>query len=104
MNNSPTPQIAPDVDTQVLPDIDGLVQNLMDSCKSIIVYNDDVNTFDHVIQCLIHYCNHTVSQAQEHTLRIHHQGKSLVMHGNMEELQPAYMGLVMEGLSCDIVD
>ena len=104
MNNSPTPQIAPDVDTQVLPDMDVLVQNLMDSCKSIIVYNDDVNTFDHVIQCLIHYCNHTASQAQQCALHIHYNGKCLVMHGSMEELQRAYMGLVLEGLSCDIVD
>ena len=43
----------------------------------IILHNDDVNTFDHVINCLIRYCDHTLEQAEQCAYIVHYRGKCL---------------------------
>jgi len=47
----------------------------------LIVWNDEVNTFDHVINCLMKYCGHLSEQAQQCTLTIHYKGKCEVKRG-----------------------
>ena len=58
--------------------------NLMD----LVVYNDDVNTFDHVINTLIRVCRHTPEQAEQCTLIIHYKGKCAVKNGTRDFLKP----------------
>ena len=41
----------------------------------IILHNDDVNTFDHVINCLIRYCDHPLEQAEQCAYIVHYRGK-----------------------------
>jgi len=52
----------------------------------LIVFNDDINTFDHVISTLIDVCQHTPEQAEQCTLIIHYKGKCSVKSGDFEEL------------------
>lgn len=71
--------------------------------NEIIVYNDDVNTFDHVIDTLIRVCNHTPEQAEQCSLIVHYNGKCAVKTGPMDKLKPQCTLLLEAGLSAEIV-
>ncbi|MBR9860835.1 ATP-dependent Clp protease adaptor ClpS [bacterium] len=74
----------------------------VDSGFAIILYNDDYNTFDHVIDCLIKYCKHSAEQAEQCSLIVHYKGKATVKHGSSTELSPVCTSLCREGLSAVI--
>lgn len=80
-------------------DVDVLEQRL----NQIILYNDDVNTFDHVIETLIYACDHTPEQAEQCSLIVHYKGKCEVKTGTFEELKPRCSKLLQAGLSAEIV-
>lgn len=69
----------------------------------IIVYNDDVNTFDHVIDTLIRVCDHTPEQAEQCSLIVHYNGKCTVKTDVLEKLKPQCTQLLEAGLSAEIV-
>lgn len=71
--------------------------------NEIILYNDDVNTFDHVIETLIHVCSHTAIQAEQCALLVHYKGKCTVKTGSFDELEPQCTQLLEAGLSAEIV-
>ncbi len=71
--------------------------------NEIIIYNDDVNTFDHVIDTLVRVCNHTYEQAEQCSLIIHYVGKCTVKTGPIKELVPQCTQLLEAGLSAEIV-
>lgn len=70
--------------------------------KDLIVYNDDVNTFDHVIESLIKVCKHDIIQAEQCTMIIHYNGKCQVKHGSYEKLEPMCTALLDRGISAVI--
>jgi ATP-dependent Clp protease adaptor protein ClpS len=71
--------------------------------NEIVVYNDDVNTFDHVIDTLIRVCNHTSEQAEQCSLIVHYNGKCTVKTGTMDKLKPQCTQLLEAGLSAEII-
>lgn len=71
--------------------------------NEIIVYNDDVNTFDHVINTLIRVCDHTPEQAEQCSLIVHYNGKCTVKTGSLDKLKPQCLQLLDAGLSAEIV-
>jgi len=71
--------------------------------NEIVVFNDDVNTFDHVIETLIRVCNHTAEQAEQCSLIVHYKGKCTVKTGPLNELKPQCTQLLDAGLSAEIV-
>ena len=71
--------------------------------NEIVVYNDDVNTFDHVIDTLIRVCNHTPEQAEQCSLIIHYNGKCTVKTGSYEKLKPQCTQLLEAGLHAEII-
>ena len=71
--------------------------------NEIVMYNDDVNTFDHVIDTLIRVCKHTSEQAEQCSLIVHYKGKCTVKTGAMDELIPLCTQLLEAGLSAEIV-
>lgn len=71
--------------------------------NEIILYNDDVNTFDHVIETLIYACDHTEEQAHQCSLIVHYKGKCAVKTGTFEDLKPRCTMLLEAGLSAEIV-
>ncbi|MBF4473781.1 ATP-dependent Clp protease adaptor ClpS [Flavobacterium sp. HJJ] len=71
--------------------------------NEIIVYNDDVNTFDHVIDTLIRICGHTPIQAEQCSLIIHFNGKCTVKTGEYDKLKIQCTGLLEAGLSAEII-
>ncbi len=70
--------------------------------KSIVLYNDEVNTFDHVINCLVSICEHEVEQAEQCAIIVHYKGKCDVKSGSYEELEPKCSALLNKGLSAEI--
>lgn len=70
--------------------------------RQIILYNDDVNSFDFVITCLIKVCKHDAIQAEQCTYLVHYKGKCSVKRGNYEELEPMCTALLERGLTAEI--
>ena len=71
--------------------------------NEIVLYNDDVNTFDHVIETLIRVCKHDDLQAEQCALLVHYKGKCTVKTGSLDELKPQCSSLLEAGLSAEIV-
>lgn len=70
--------------------------------KNLVIYNDDVNTFDHVIDSLVKVCKHEVIQAEQCTWIIHYNGKCAVKEGDMDALLPMRRALNERGIDAKI--
>lgn len=70
--------------------------------KDLIVFNDDVNSFDHVINSLIKVCKHKPMQAEQCTFIVHYKGKCQVKRGDFEVLEPMCVALLDRGISAKI--
>jgi ATP-dependent Clp protease adaptor protein ClpS len=71
--------------------------------KDLVVFNDDINTFEHVINTLIRVCKHTQEQAEQCTWIIHYKGKCAVKTGSYERLNPMREAICQEGIDAKIV-
>lgn len=69
----------------------------------LVVFNDDVNTFDHVINTLKKVCRHTQEQAEQCTMLIHYKGKCTVKNGSFEFLKPMRDGICEAGIDARII-
>ncbi|WP_299107341.1 ATP-dependent Clp protease adaptor ClpS [uncultured Tenacibaculum sp.] len=69
----------------------------------IVLHNDDVNTFDFVIDSLVSVCDHTLEQAEQCTILVHYKGKCTVKTGEYKDLEPRCSKLLQLGLSAEIV-
>jgi len=68
----------------------------------IIVFNDDFNTFEWVIECFMQVLGHSSEQAEQLALIIHNKGKATVKSGTKDELTPLCGALVDRGLSAEV--
>ena len=69
----------------------------------LVVFNDDVNTFDHVISTLIRVCKHSAEQAEQCTLLIHYKGKCAVKSGTFDFLRPLRESICEAGIEARIL-
>jgi ATP-dependent Clp protease adaptor protein ClpS len=87
-------------------ELEELVEVLEDTTsqdlKSLVVHNDDFNTFDHVINTLIKVCKHNPQQAEQCTYIIHYSGKCKVKSGTYEFLKPMKQGVIDAGIKATI--
>ena len=70
--------------------------------KSLMLYNDEVNTFEFVIESLVDVCSHEEIQAEQCALTAHLKGKCSVKSGDQEILEPMMKALLDRGLMADI--
>lgn len=70
--------------------------------NGLVLYNDDINTFDHVINSLVKICKHEPLQAEQCAWVVHLNGKCKVKNGNYEELEPLCVALLDRGISASI--
>lgn len=82
---------------------DVLLEEEVVNQNEIVLYNDDVNTFDHVIEMLINTCEHTSEQAEQCAIIVHYKGKCTVKTGVLKDLKPRCSKLLQAGLSAEIV-
>jgi len=80
-----------------------LVEEQTSKNNEIVLYNDDVNTFDHVIETLIRVCKHHAEQAEQCAILVHYKGKCTVKTGSFDELEPQCTQLLEAGLSAEII-
>jgi len=81
------------------------VQTIEDQApiNEIVLFNDDVNTFDHVIETLVDVCNHTFEQAEQCSILVHYKGKCTVKTGAYNDLEPRCSKLLQAGLTAEII-
>jgi len=70
--------------------------------KTLILHNDDVNTFDHVIQSLVEVCGFSAQEAETCALITHYKGRCPLKSGSYEELKPYYDALLDRQLTVSI--
>lgn len=69
----------------------------------IVLFNDDIHSFDFVINSLIDVCKHTMEQAEQCTYLVHYKGKCSVKTGELDELKPCCTQLLNLGLSAELI-
>lgn len=69
---------------------------------SLIVWNDEVNTFEWVIETLIEVCGHSTEQAEQCAMIIHTKGKYAVKRGSYDELKPICDAITDRGIGATI--
>ena len=69
----------------------------------IVLHNDDVNTFDFVIDSLVSVCDHTLEQAEQCSVLVHYKGKCAVKTGEYKDLEAKCSRLLQLGLSAEVV-
>lgn len=69
---------------------------------SLIVWNDEVNTFDWVIETLVEVCGHSEQQAEQCAMLIHSKGKYAVKNGPYEDLEPMCAAITDRGIGATI--
>ncbi|MFT4838943.1 MAG: ATP-dependent Clp protease adaptor protein ClpS [Nonlabens sp.] len=85
---------------QVLPELE--LEVLEQKENKIVLFNDEVNTFDHVIDMLVAACDHTPIQAEQCSLIVHYKGKCNVKSGDYDDLEPRCTALLEAGLTAEI--
>lgn len=74
----------------------------LEDLNDLVLYNDDHNTFDFVIESLVEVCDHTEEQAEQCAILTHYKGKSAVKSGTKSNLKPYYTMLLEKGLTVKI--
>lgn len=86
----------------VSPEAEEDVATFEDSGCSLVLYNDDVHTFDYVIKALMDICRHTEEQAEQCAILVHCHGRCTVKHGSYENLLPMHSALLDKQLTSEI--
>ena len=81
---------------------DVLTDVALDDDWHIVLYNDNHNTFDHVIDCLVANCGHNVLQAEQCAMIVHFNGKCNVKSGSYDELAPIHQLLSEKDLTVEL--
>lgn len=90
-------------DAEELELVELLEEELLEDLRDLMIYNDDVNTFEHVINMLVKVCRHETIQAEQCAHIIHHKGKCCVKNGAYKELKPMREALTEAGIDAKIV-
>ncbi len=77
-------------------------KEITEDIKELILFNDDHNTFDFVIETLIDVCEHELEQAEQCTFIAHFNGKCAVKSGTFNELKPVYTEMYNRSLTVSI--
>ena len=70
--------------------------------SNLVLYNDDINSFEWVIECLVKECFHHPIQAEQCAYLVHYTGQCIIKTGPASELQPMCEALVIKGLKAQI--
>lgn len=84
-------------------EVEELVEINQDEESKIILYNDHVNSFDHVIMCLVAFCDHGFQQAEQCATIVHYKGKCAVKHGSKEDMIERAKKLSEEHLTVEVL-
>ncbi|MFM7730620.1 MAG: ATP-dependent Clp protease adaptor ClpS [Flavobacteriales bacterium] len=80
----------------ILVEVDASAEN------KLVLFNDDVHTFDFVIEALVQICGHELLQAEQCAVIVHYNGKCIVKEGTFKKLEPMCTALLDRGLTAEI--
>ncbi len=80
-----------------------VVETVATQTYSIMLFNDHVNSFDYVIQCLVDICEHTPTQAEQCAIIVHYKGKYVVKSGEKRDMIDRGMALLDRGLTIEVL-
>lgn len=80
-----------------------VIETVITETYSIMLYNDHVNSFDWVIQCLVEICDHTPTQAEQCATIVHYKGKYVVKSGEKRDMIDRSIALLDRGLTVEVV-
>ncbi|MFM7310255.1 MAG: ATP-dependent Clp protease adaptor ClpS [Flavobacteriales bacterium] len=80
----------------ILVEVDASAEN------KLVLFNDDVHTFDFVIESLVQICGHELLQAEQCAVIVHYNGKCIVKEGTFKKLEPMCTALLDRGLTAEI--
>lgn len=80
----------------ILVEVDASAEN------KLVLFNDDVHTFDFVIEALVQVCGHEWLQAEQCAVIVHYTGKCIVKEGAFKKLEPMCTALLDRGLTAEI--
>ncbi len=83
-------------------DVEVLLEEATSLGHQLVVYNDDVNSFEYVIMTLMEVCEHSAEQAEQCTLMIHFRGKCGVKSAPYEDLVGMRNEICRRGISAEI--
>ena len=83
-------------------EVENDIGNDNDKSRNLILFNDDIHTFNFVIEALIDICKHDFAQAEQCTFLVHYKGKCDVKQGSYKNLKPMREELVKRGLKAQI--
>lgn len=92
--------VSPHIDTYSLEET-GILTSADEPCN-LIVWNDEVNTFEWVIETLVDVCGHTEEQAEQCAYIIHFRGKYAVKNGNYDDLKPQCDAITERGINATV--
>lgn len=78
------------------------ILNVVKSSNRLILWNDEVNTFDHVINCLMKHLQYSEYQAEQIAWKVHTEGKCAVLEGSRTEMEVYRKILKSEGLTVSV--
>jgi ATP-dependent Clp protease adaptor protein ClpS len=84
------------------PEFEGVTKEKIENERYLILHNDEVHTFEYVIDTLIKVCELEPVQAEQCTYLVHYKGKCDVKKGSFSFLKPFKQGLVDKGLEATI--
>jgi len=84
------------------PEFESLIDEGLSEGRFLILHNDDVHSFDYVIDCLIEVCEMDATQAEQCTFLVHYKGKCDIKKGSFGLLKPYKEGLIERGLNATI--
>ena len=88
--------------TQWQTDVNEATDVIEQELHNLIVWNDDVNTFDWVIESLVDICGHDSLQAEQCAMIVHFKGKCGVKRGSFNDLRPQAEALIDRGIQATI--
>lgn len=94
-------QVFPKPEIEVLEVVDEEIESIR--LWELVVFNDDINTFDHVIGTLIDICEHSPEQAEQCTIIIHYKGKCGVKSGEFDELASMRNAICGRGIQAEVM-
>ena len=92
--------VLPETEIDVLEEIEQEIKE--GNSHKLIIFNDDYNTFDHVIDTLIDICQHSREQAEQCAIITHYVGKCSVKEGSFNKLRPLCEGILDRGINAEV--
>lgn len=87
---------------EVQEELVGLLEEIALDDSQVVLYNDDINTFDHVIELLMKVCKHEALQAEQCAMLVHYKGRCVVKKGSFDKMKTIHNKLSISGLTAEV--